>query len=99
MHIIIIEDEPDFRRELKAFLENSLYQVTLLTEFDRAASLALSLRPDLILLDLNLPGNTIFSQNGRNSGPCRSQISPGRAYAPVFPPGGYTVPEHDPAVQ
>ncbi len=61
MRISIIEDEPDFRRELKAFLENSLYQVTLLTEFDRAASLALSLRPDLILLDLNLPGKSGFT--------------------------------------
>ncbi|WP_251205213.1 response regulator transcription factor [Acetatifactor aquisgranensis] len=60
MHILIIEDDPLFRREVKDFLENSLYHVTALTEFDRIVPKALSLRPDLILLDWNLPGQSGF---------------------------------------
>lgn len=61
MHILIIEDDPDFRREIKDFLENSLYRVTTATQFDQIASQALSLQPDLILLDLNLPGKSGFT--------------------------------------
>lgn len=60
MHILIIEDDEDFCREMKDFLENSLYQATALTEFDRAVPQILSLRPDLVLLDLNLPGQSGF---------------------------------------
>ena len=60
MHILIIEDDPLFRREMKDFLENSLYHVTALTEFDRIVPKALSIRPDLILLDWNLPGQSGF---------------------------------------
>lgn len=60
MHILIIEDDSLFRREVKDFLENSLYHVTALTEFDRIVPKALSLRPDLILLDWNLPGQSGF---------------------------------------
>lgn len=60
MHILIIEDDEDFCREMKDFLENSLYQVTALTEFHWAVPRILALRPDLILLDLNLPGQSGF---------------------------------------
>lgn len=60
MHIMVIEDEPDFRREMKDFLENSLYRVTVPTEFEQVTSQVLELQPDLILLDLNLPGRSGF---------------------------------------
>ena len=60
MHILIIEDDEAFRREIRDFLENSLYQATALTEFDRVVPQVLALRPDLILLDLNLPGQSGF---------------------------------------
>ena len=55
MHILIIEDEPAIRQELKLLLENALYQVTALEDFEDAAKEALALDPDLVLLDLNLP--------------------------------------------
>lgn len=85
MHILIIEDDVSFCREVRDILENSLYQVTMLTEFlSTAAAGAYScspeqetanepipqykpiarqisdLNPDLILLDLNLPGKSGF---------------------------------------
>ncbi len=60
MHIVIIEDEAQIRQELKLLLENALYEVTALCEFEEAASAALAPDPDLILLDLKLPGESGF---------------------------------------
>lgn len=60
MHIVIIEDEPAIRQELKLLLENALYKVTALSEFQDAASAALAAEPDLILLDIKLPGESGF---------------------------------------
>ena len=99
MHILIIEDDAAFCREVRDFLENSLYQVTVLTEWTSGvdasshernainpATAAAShgcnaeretagkhapehshiarqisaIHPDLILLDLNLPGKSGF---------------------------------------
>ncbi|MDD2978468.1 MAG: response regulator transcription factor [Hespellia sp.] len=56
MNIVVIEDEPIIRNELKILLENALYEVTLIETFDHAADCVLQTRADLILLDLNLPG-------------------------------------------
>lgn len=60
MHIVIIEDEPSIRQELKLLLENALYSVTALSEFHDTASVALATAPDLILLDLKLPEESGF---------------------------------------
>lgn len=60
MHIVIIEDEEQIRQELKLLLENALYEVTALCEFKDAASAALAAGPDLVLLDLKLPGESGF---------------------------------------
>ncbi len=55
MHILIVEDDSVIRQELKILLENACYQVTALSEFSDVAAHILSLHPDLVLLDLNLP--------------------------------------------
>lgn len=60
MHILIIEDDTEIRQDIADFLQNSLYRVTLLTQFDHIASQAQDIQPDLILLDLNLPGRSGF---------------------------------------
>ena len=54
MRIVIIEDEPAIRRELTVLLQNALYEVTALDDFDDAASAALAALPDLILLDYEM---------------------------------------------
>lgn len=56
MHILIIEDEQGIRQELSQLLKNALYEVTAVEQFDRFAETVLELQPDLVLLDLNLPG-------------------------------------------
>ena len=58
MHIVIIEDEPVIRQELKQLLENALYQVTAPEEFEDVAFFVLEKDPDLVLLDVNLPGES-----------------------------------------
>ena len=60
MKVVIIEDDAAIRQELKLLLENALYEVTALDEFHDTASKALAADPDLILLDLKLPGESGF---------------------------------------
>lgn len=60
MRIVLIEDEPAIRQELTLLLQNALYEVTALHDFANAASAALAALPDLILLDIKLPGASGF---------------------------------------
>jgi two-component system alkaline phosphatase synthesis response regulator PhoP len=54
--ILIIEDEPELARALRAYLENAGFQVSLSGRGDDGLALWERLQPDLVLLDLNLPG-------------------------------------------
>ena len=60
MHIFVVEDEPIIRRELKVLLENALYQVTAPDGFSDVLAQIMESRPDLVLLDVNLPGVSGF---------------------------------------
>lgn len=60
MKILVVEDDPVIRQELKQLLENALYQVTVATEFQNIEENVMRLNPDLILLDVNLPGESGF---------------------------------------
>lgn len=61
MNILIIEDDPALRQELKQLLENALYEVTLLTEYDNLTEEILNILPDLVLMDVNLPVESGFA--------------------------------------
>ncbi|MCI8423737.1 MAG: response regulator transcription factor [Lawsonibacter sp.] len=54
--LMIVEDDPVIREELALLLENEGYQVTAVTEFARVSEQVQRAGPDLILLDLGLPG-------------------------------------------
>lgn len=58
--IMVIEDEDIIRRELRILLENALYEVSAPDSFHDVAARAISLKPDLVLLDVNLPGCSGF---------------------------------------
>lgn len=60
MNILIVEDELLIRQELLVLLKNALYDVTALERFDHAATDILEIKPDLVLLDLNLPQESGF---------------------------------------
>ncbi len=54
--IVIVEDDPTLRNELKHLLINSGYDVYQLLEYKNAAEKIIEFTPDLILLDIMLPG-------------------------------------------
>ncbi len=59
--IMIIEDDPVIREELALLLDNEGYQVLPVTDFEQVTIQVQSSAPDLILLDLGLPGRDGFS--------------------------------------
>ena len=58
--IVIAEDDVFKREELASILMKEGYETDCLADFSDAARKILSLSPDLVLLDLNLPGITGF---------------------------------------
>ena len=54
--IYVIEDDEGIRVELVRMLEREGFEVEACEDFSRAAELALAAAPDLVLLDLTLPG-------------------------------------------
>ena len=58
--ILIIEDDRNLLNELREFLENNGYEVASVENFLKASDLALEMRPDLVILDINLPGISGF---------------------------------------
>jgi two-component system response regulator protein BraR/BceR len=59
--IMIIEDDPAVREELKLLLKNEGYMPLAITEFTDIPGQAAREHPDLILLDIGLPGRDGFS--------------------------------------
>lgn len=55
MKIMIVEDEKEIAEELKNLLENSGYQAQILKNFERSKEEILQSKPNLILLDINIP--------------------------------------------
>ena len=58
--IVIAEDDVFMREDLASILMKEGYETDCLADFSDAARKILSLSPDLVLLDLNLPGITGF---------------------------------------
>lgn len=58
--IAIVEDDRLMREELSDMLSHAGYDVCPVTSFDDVAKQLLACSPDLILLDLNLPGESGF---------------------------------------
>ena len=54
--IVIVEDDPVIREELALLLINERYQAIAVTDFSNVPQQILEANPDLILLDLGLPG-------------------------------------------
>lgn len=54
--IMVIEDDPAIREELEVLLKNALYEPVCPQSFEELAGQILREAPDLVLLDVNLPG-------------------------------------------
>lgn len=58
--IVIIEDEPMMREELEQIMRKAGYDVYAVSSFSDAAEQVIGSCPDLVVLDLNLPGISGF---------------------------------------
>lgn len=54
--ILVVDDEPEITEIIEAFLDNAGYTVKVENKPNKAIELARGLRPDLILLDIMMPG-------------------------------------------
>lgn len=57
-HVLVVEDEPDFAALIRSILVRAGYTVTTAHRCDDALSIVRQLRPDLITLDLQMPGES-----------------------------------------
>ncbi|MGB9738264.1 GAF domain-containing protein [Chloroflexus sp.] len=55
-HILVVEDDPDIRRIFQAVLSRDGFRVSIVNSGEEALSFLQLITPDLILLDLALPG-------------------------------------------
>ncbi|NDR58920.1 response regulator [Aliiruegeria sabulilitoris] len=55
-HILVVEDEPALSDILRQYLEQAGYRATILNAGTRATETILETAPDLVILDLMLPG-------------------------------------------
>lgn len=54
-NVLIVEDDEKLRSELEIFLNNNGYRATSLTNFNNTLKDILDAKPNLVLLDINLP--------------------------------------------
>ncbi len=54
--ILIVEDDEKLRNEVEIFFNNNGYNAESLKKFDNTIEDIININPDLILLDINLPG-------------------------------------------
>lgn len=57
-HILVVDDEVQIRRALKSILTARKYDVVLAANGDEAIDLAIDNPPDLVILDMSMPGIT-----------------------------------------
>jgi DNA-binding response OmpR family regulator len=58
--ILVIDDDPDIQASVKKVLESKSYQVIAALDGDEGLRKVVDERPDLILLDVIMPGKTGF---------------------------------------
>jgi len=69
--ILVVDDEPEITEIIEAFLDNAGYQVRVLNKAQEAIENAQEFKPDLILLDIMMPGTdgyTVCNQIKENAG-------------------------------
>lgn len=56
--IIVVEDDLNIRRELNTLLQNALYDVVVIENFENVEKQIIDSTGDIVLLDVNLPGKS-----------------------------------------
>ena len=61
MKILLVEDDPKIRQELKVLLENNQYEIAMIEDFTKDITEEINkIEKDLVLLDINLPNQNGF---------------------------------------
>jgi DNA-binding response OmpR family regulator len=58
--VMIIDDDKEFLGELQEILDANGYDMTALTNSESAVDVAMESKPDVILMDLKMPGKSGF---------------------------------------
>jgi two-component system, OmpR family, KDP operon response regulator KdpE len=102
-HIVVVEDDPSILFLVKMTLEYAGYRVTTATDGLVASTILARTRPDLLLLDMNLPGKPgwdvitelrlvdtlpIIIMSGRNFREPQIQIAASKANGYLLKPFG-----------
>ncbi len=61
MKIMVIDDEPDIRTYLMAILEDNGYETCSIEESEPIGKAVIEMKPDLIILDIMMPGRSGLS--------------------------------------
>jgi DNA-binding response OmpR family regulator len=75
--ILIVEDDPKSLKLMCEILKHEKYEICAATDGYQALSVALDKRPDLMILDINLPcgdGLTVHERMGRNANLCTTPV-------------------------
>jgi len=56
LHVLTVDDEIDFSKTIARFLEKKGYKVSICKSGESALKMISEERPDIVLLDLNMPG-------------------------------------------
>ncbi len=54
--VVCIDDSPTVLREIQRFLQQELFEITMIDDSQKALMKIISIKPDLILLDASMPG-------------------------------------------
>lgn len=54
--IVCIDDSPTVLREIQRFLQQEIFEITMIDDSQKALMKIISIKPDLILLDASMPG-------------------------------------------
>lgn len=74
--VLVVEDHPVNLELVAALLESLRCRVLSATTAERALALAVEERPDLVLMDLQLPGMSGYEATGRLKADPRTQAIP-----------------------
>ncbi|PNX48902.1 MAG: hypothetical protein BV457_02810 [Thermoplasmata archaeon M9B1D] len=58
--ILVVDDEPDIRESVKMILEKNGYKVITAEDGDECLNIIQQTKPDLILLDIMMPGTPVI---------------------------------------
>jgi CheY-like chemotaxis protein len=86
--VLIVEDYADAREMYAAYLQLSGYRVAEAADGETAMGLAAELRPDVIVMDLALPGVDGWEATRRLKADART------ASIPIIALSGHTLPRH-----